>query len=270
MKRDRRTILILFLAILLVAAYLFYVPVRVSGASTTGSSSAEANTPYGESLSIKLGGGSSTSGTASIIDVLEEQAASWLASYQDSTSQNVYEVNDTYKSQEQVTLSYSLTVTYANVENIQATVKIKAIDDSDSSSYEYTLANAKALSGASPISDSGQTTKTISQHLTDADAATSGATIRYQIYCQVTATGSISGDPLTATINYTPFGCLVYQQSSESSSAEVTPAVSVASILDEKVKPLDEALGLPQGTSLKLLAVVTVAAALWMVRDRWA
>jgi len=190
-------------------------------------------------------------------------------SYSDSESQNVYEVDGTYKSQEQVTLSYSLSVSYSNVENIQATVKIKAIDSGDNSYYEYALASSKTLSGSSPISDSGSTQKSITQHLTDIDASLTGATVNYQIYCQVTATGTISGDTLTAEVAYTQFGSLEYQRSTESSSAEVTPTVSVASILDTKASAIDSAIGLPEGVTLKLVALGCVAGALLVVRDKW-
>jgi len=203
------------------AGYYILSPRTIAGASSSTSTGATAETPYGEKLEIKLNTGTQTSGSAS-----------WLASYQDSASQQVYTVDGTYKSQEQVTLSYSLTVTYSNVNNIQATVKIKAVDDSDSSYYEYTLANAKALSGTSPISDSGSVQRSITQHLTDCDASTSSATIKYHIYCQVTGTGSISGQTLTATVPYTQFASHSYQQETESTEAEVTPTVSVASWYD--------------------------------------
>jgi len=187
----------------------------------------KAETPYGESLEIHLDVGGETS----------SESASWMASYQDSESQNVYTVDGVYKSQEKVTLSYSLSVTYANVENIKATVKIKAVDNSDSSSYEYILANSKTLSGASPITDSGSTQVSITQHLTDIQASTSGATVNYEVYCQVTATGTVSGQTLTATIPYTQFDSLTYEKSTESASADVSPTVSVASWIDELQKP---------------------------------
>jgi len=231
LDRDKLPLLIVAVLAILLVGYIALKPVYLAGANETQTNTASDSTPYGESLEIKIGSGSSTSGQASVINVAFP--ASWLASYTDSSSQNVYTVDGVYKSQEQVTLSYSLTVTYANVENIEATVKIKAIDAADSSFYEYTLANGKALSGASPISDNGQVVKSITEHLTDIDASTSGATVQYQIYAQVTGTGAVSGETLTAEVPYTQFGELVYQQSSESSSAEVTPTVSVASYVDD-------------------------------------
>jgi len=229
LNRDKLALVLAILGILVVGV-IALKPVFIAGAFKNQTNQASDSTPYGESLEIEIGSGSSTSGQASLITVAFP--ASWLASYQDSSSQNVYTVDGVYKSQEQVTLSYSLSVTYANVENIAATVKIKAIDTSDSSFYEYVLANNKGLTGASPISDSGQVQKSISQHLTDIQASTSGATVQYQIYAEVTGTGSVSGEALTASVPYTQFGELVYAQSSESSSAEVTPQVSVASYVD--------------------------------------
>jgi hypothetical protein len=256
--KDRRRLLFLFLAVTLVVGlgYMALSPMVVTGAEASGSSSAEANTPYGESLTIKLGSSSKTSGSASWLQRIS--ASSWLASYSNTASQNVYTVNGTYKSQELVTLSYSLSVTYSNVDSIEATVKVKAT--SDSYSHEYTLASGKSLTGSSPISDSGSTAPTITQHLTDIGCSTSGATVQYEIYCQVTATGSISGSTLTATVPYTQFGQLVYQQSSESNQAQVTPTVSVAS--------WDEQLGLPRGTIIDSATILTIIATVYVVHKR--
>jgi len=230
MNRNEKIALaftIILLASIGIFAYFYYFNPQPITFQFGDQFTQKAETPYGESLEIKLNvGGQTTS-----------ESASWLASYQDSTSQNVYTVNGVYKSQEQVTLSYGLSVSYANVENIKATVKIKAIDSSDSSSYEYVLANAKSLSGASPISDSGSTQVSITQHLTDAQASTTSATINYEVYCQVTATGTVSGQTLTATIPYTQFDSLTYEQSTESASADVSPTVSVASWQEDLKKP---------------------------------
>jgi len=251
---DRRNLIyvLLVLALAGVIGYAYFGTTLIQGAVAGGTNSAEANTPFGESIEITIGSGTETSGTASLWD--KSQLASWLASYSDSDSQNVYQVNGTYKSQEQVTLSYSLSVTHSNVEDIHATVKIKAVDKSDNSNHEYTLASSKSLSGSSPISDSGSTQKTIAQHLTDVDASLTSATVKYEVYCQVTATGSISGETLTATISYTPFGCLQYQRSSESSEANVTPSVSVSSWLDDY-------LGLPGETVLNFFALASLLSA---------
>jgi len=204
--------------------YITYSKPSLEGAYVRSESSARAETPYGESLEIKLGSGAQTS-------------ASWLAA-EASSSQNVWTVNGTYKSQAQVTLGYNLQVSYSNVNNIKIVLLyIKAVDSADNSNYQYTLANNKALSGSSPISDSGSTTKTISQHLSDCQASTTSAQIKYYIYCQVQATGTISGQTLTATISETWFATLNYQQSTESASANVTPTVSVASWWDLMVTP---------------------------------
>jgi len=213
---------IIFCAVIaVVAAYPLIQPAPVTstaaGAQAAATQQGSASTPYGESLSIRLSTGAQTTG------------ASWLADYIQSATQNVWTVNGTYKSQAQVTLGYSLSVTYTQVTNIQVVnLYIKAVDAADSSSYTYTLASSKALSGSSPISDSNSTTKTISQHLTDV-AATSPATVKYYIYCKVTAVGSVSGQTLTAEIVETYFTTLVYTQQTESTNTSVTPTVSVAS-----------------------------------------
>jgi len=241
LKRQRWAQILVVLAIILVG-FIALKPVFIAGAFEKATNTASDSTPYGESIDIKIGSGSQTTGQASLITVA--LPASWLASYSDSSSQNVYTVDGVYKSQEQVTLSYSLTVTYANVNNLAATVKIRAIDTADSSSYDYILANSKALTGASPVTDSGQVQKSINQHLTDIQASTSGATVEYQIYAQVTGTGTVSGETLTATVPFTQFGQLTYSQSSESSSAEVTPQVSVASYVDEASSALYDNLWL--------------------------
>ena len=212
---------IIFCAVIaVVAAYPLIQPAPVTSTAASAQAAAtqqsSASTPYGESLSIRLSTGAQTS------------AASWQASTATAT-QNVWTVNGTYKSQAQVTLGYSLSVTYAQVTNIQiVNLYIKAVDAAGSSSYTYTLASSKALSGSSPISDSNSTTKTISQHLSDV-VATSPATVKYYIYCKVTAVGSVSGQTLTAEIVETYFTTLVYTQQTESTNADVTPTVSVAS-----------------------------------------
>ncbi len=253
MEDNRRILFFLVLLITLGGAiYVVINPTLVSGAITGLTSEAEATTPYGESLGIELTSGTSTSGTASMLNI-------WTASYQDSTSQDVYDVNGTYKSQEEVTLEYSASVTYASVSNIEITAKIKAIDKGTPANFnEYTLASSKSISGASPISDDGSTTPSIVQHLTDIGGSTTSETVQYQIYAQVTATGTVSGDTLTATIEYTPFGTLVYTQTSESSQAEVTPTVSVASFIDDY-------LGLPGETIMTTLAIMTVIATIIIV-----
>jgi hypothetical protein len=250
MFEDKRRLLVL-VVLLVLAGYFLWQPLAVAGAGIYGTTGASAETPYGEKLEIEIGSGAETSGEASMIQ-------QWTASYQDSESQQVYEVDDVYKSQEQVTLSYSLTVTHANVESIAATVKIKAIETT--LDHEYALATNKALSGVSPISDSGQTQRTILEHLgTDIGCSTDSATVQYQIYAQVTATGSISGDTLTATVAYTQFGELSYVRSTESSAAEITPQIQVASNIEKY-------LGLPGQLTLSIVAVGAVAAAVWLWR----
>ena len=256
MEKDRKLLLVILVAALLIICYIAFAPIVIAGARAAAENVAEATTPYGESLSIKIGSGTQTSGSASVIEFIVP--ASWAASYQGSDTQNVYTVDGVYKSQEQVTLSYTLSVTHSNVENIKATVKIKALG---TGSYEYTLANLKALTGTSPISDNGQTQKSISAHLTDTGSPTSGATISYQIYCQVTATGAVSGDTLTATVAYTQFGQLVYLQSTEASAAEVTPTISVASYVDD-------AFGLPHGSFFVAAIAAAVVVYYKVVRAR--
>jgi len=254
LNKDRKLLLVGLVVALVFIAYIALTPIIVAGARAYGISTAEASTPYGESLEIQIGSGTETSGQASVIDFV--MPASWLAAV-GSTTQNVYTVDGTYKSQEQVTLSYALTVTYANVNTIQATVKIKSVYSTFN--FEHTLANLKALSGISPISDTGNTVKTIAQHLTDVSCPLTGGTVTYHIYCQVTAIGATSGQTLTATVAYTQFASLVYARTTESGSADVTPTVSVASWVDD-------ALGLPQGSAITIVAIVAVIAAYKVVR----
>jgi len=265
---KQKQILVFSIISILIIAYIFFTPVQLAGATQQGSNTAEASTPYGESIEIQIGSGSTTTGQASIIDVAK---TSWQASYSDTDSQNVYDVDGTYKSQEQVTLSYSLSVTHSNVESITTTVKIKAIQNDTPTNYnEYILANTKTLTGTSPITDNDQTQRTISEHLaTDIGAPASGATINYQIYCQVTATGTVSGETLTATVNYTEFGSLTYTRTSESSSAEVTPTVSVASIIEYKASAIDTTLGIPQGWTISTVAITCILVAAATVKQKW-
>jgi len=241
-KSQKWLLLIVFIAVAIGGcAYYLLSPRSIAGAKSYITTGATAETPYGERLQIKLNTGTETSGSAS-----------WLASYSDTASQNVYTVDGTYVDQEQVTLSYSLSVSYSNVENIQATVKIKAVDSADSSYYEYVLANAKSLSGTSPISDSGSTTCSIVSHLTDCDASTTSATINYEIYCKVTGTGSISGQTLTAEVPYTQFASHSYQRSTEEATATVTPSISVQSWYD--------IVNSPEAAAIAVTALLVIAA----------
>ena len=254
MNRDRKLLLVGLVVALVFIAYIALTPIIVAGARAYGTGTAEASTPYGESLEIQIGSGAETSGQASVIDFV--MPASWLA-YVGSDTQDVYDVDGVYKSQEQVTMSYSLSVTYSSVDTIKADVKIKATYSANN--FEYNLATEKALTGASPIADSGTTTKTITQHLTDVSCPLTGGTVTYDIYCQVTAIGATSGETLTATVPYTQFGSMVYTRTTESGSADVTPTVSVASWVDD-------ALGLPNGTIFTVAAIVLVAVAYKVVR----
>ena len=223
MKRKHVGIGVAIAALALIILLVIFVSGQqfIPGVYAQAKHSASAETPFGESIHINLGTSAQTSGSAS-----------WLAATA-QVSQNVWTVNGTYKSQAQVTLGYSLQVSYTNVQNIQiVSLYIKALDAADNSNYQYVLASSKSLSGPSPISDSGSTTKTISQHLSDCQASTSSAQIKYYIYCKVQGQGTISGQTLVAEITETWFCTLDYQQSTESSQATVTPSVTVASWTD--------------------------------------
>ena len=273
MMNDRRPLIFLAITVLAIAAgyaYMVYgTPIPVQGAASSGSSSTSAETPYGEKLEISLGSGAETSGVASFLELRAPKTASWFASYDDTDSQNVYEVNGTYKSQELVTMEYSLSVTHANVASITATVKIKAYEQgTPANNHEYTLANGKSLSGGSPIADSGSTVPSILQHLTDVGGSTTSEVVGYDIYCLVTATGTISGDTLTATIPYTHFGGFSFARSSESSTAQVTPTISAASWEAEdpwRLSYYDDAVGAPEGTVMTVLTAFVVVASISVV-----
>ena len=257
-------LLIIFAGALVYGIMVYGTPLTSPGATVGGTSSNSVETPYGEKLEISLGSSSKTSGQTSFFEVKVPQTASWVSSYQNSDSQDVYEVNGTYKSQEQVTMEYSLSVTYSNVESITALVKVKAYEEATpANNYEYTLANAKALSGASPIADSDSTVPSILQHLTDVGGSTTNEIVGYEIYCQVTATGTKSGDSLTATIPYTHFGGFSFVKSSESSTAQVTPTISAASFIELydpwTLSYYDDMAGLPEGSVMKGMGI-TIAA----------
>jgi hypothetical protein len=267
MKDNKPLILLLILlAGGLVYGFMVYgTTLTIPGASVEGTSSNSVETPYGESLEISLGSSSETSGLASFFETKAPVAASWVASYQDSDSQDVYEVNGTYKSQEQVTMEYSLSVSYSNVESISATVKVKAYEEGNKAinNHEYTLANSKALSGVSPIADSDSTVPSILQHLTDVGGSTTSEVVGYEIYCEVTATGTKSGDTLTATIPYTHFGGFSFVKSSESSTAQVTPTISAASFIEPydpwTLSYYDDMAGLQEGTVMMYMGVSIAA-----------
>jgi hypothetical protein len=265
MDKNKAGLIALTLLLVIVAggAYIALAqPSFMPGASTSGTGSSSAETPYGESIEISIGGESQTSGSASWFQKNPEAVASWFASYQDGDSQNVYTVNSTYKSQETVTIESSLAVTWSNVQSLTTTVKVKALDKgTPTNNHEYTLANNVDIQAASPTSDNWDTAPSINAHLTSVGGSTTSETVEYQVYCQVTATGTISGDTLTATIAYTPYGTLVYDQSSEANSATVTPSVSVTSYYDQ-------ALGLPDGALVTMLAILVIAACTYVVYDQ--
>ena len=268
MNRDRQILIVALIALIFISAGAYVAlgqPSFMPGGSVSGTSSSSAETPYGESIEISIGGSSETSGAASWFQQNPEAVASWFASMSDSTSQDVYDVNGTYKSQEQVELSADLAVTWSNINSLSATVKIKALDQGTPTNYnEYTLANSVDIYAASPTSDSWSTTPSITQHLTDIGGSTTSITVDYEIYCEVVATGDISGDTLTATIAYTPYGTLEYTQSSESNAAEVTPSVSVSSYFDTA----DQAVGLPPGTMLYMTCIIASAVCIYFTFDR--
>lgn len=265
--KDNKPLIFLLIALLaigLVYGFMVYgTPLAINpGASAGSTSSNSVETPYGEKLEISLGSSSETSGQASFFEVKAPETASWFASYDDSDSQDVYEVNGTYKSQEQVTLGYSLSVTWANVESITATVKIKAYEEATpANNHEYTLANSKSLSGVSPISDNDSTVPSITQHLTDVGGSLTSEIVGYEIYCLVSATGTKSGDTLTATIPYTHFGGFSFVKSSESSTAQVTPTISAASFVEDpwQLSYYDDVAGLPEGSVMQALGVSIIA-----------
>lgn len=246
MDSTRRTLVLVLLLLALagIIGYMYVYTDLIQGAVGEGTNQAEASTPWGESLEISLDSLTKTS-----------SASMFSASYQETDTESAWTVNTTYKSQEMVTLAYDLDVTYTQVSNIEATVKIKAIDRSDASYYEYTIANAKSLGGASPIEDSGDTGRTIQGHIiSDIVASTSGALIQYEIYCQVSATGTVSGETLTATIPYTQFTSLYYDYELQQSIIEVDPSITVTSWIDDR-------LGLPGETVLNFCALCSVLSA---------
>jgi len=267
--KDNKPLIVLLILLLvggLVYGFMVYgTPLTSIGATVGASSSNSVETPYGEKLEISLGSSSETSGVVSFFEIKAPQTASWVSSYQNSDSQDVYEVNGTYKSQEQVTMEYSLSVSYSNVESISATVKVKAYEEGNKAiNYnEYTLANNKALSGVSPIADSDSTVPSILQHLTDVGGSTTNEVVGYEIYCVVTATGTKSGDTLTATIPYTHFGGFSFVKSSESSTAQVTPTISAASFIETydpwTLSYYDDVAGLPEGTVMMYMGVSIAA-----------
>ena len=112
----------------------------------------------------------------------------------------------------QVTPSLTIHVTGSNVQAAaQATYYIKAVKVGDPAKTHKPIdkvSQAVTVNGAD-LQDSIE--KTITQHITDLGLSTTAShTIDYYVYGQITATGSVSGQPLTMTIPETKFDTITY------------------------------------------------------------
>ena len=120
-----------------------------------------------------------------------------------------------------VQLKCSIHVEFDNVENVVIDfIGIKAVDHLDGSYHVYTLASNEPVS-SSPYDGTFSTGQmSISVHFNDVEATPDDQDrrwIRYYIAVRVSGTGAISGETLTAEIDYTWFNTYVYKYASGSS-----------------------------------------------------
>ena len=112
-------------------------------------------------------------------------------------------------------------VEFTNVENVVIDyIKIKAVDDIDGSYHVYTLASNVAVSSSPYDSTFSTGMMSIDAHLDDVQADTDANgpyRVKYYITVQVSGTGTITGEALTATISYRWFNTYEYAQQGGSS-----------------------------------------------------
>ena len=186
------------------------------------SHSASDSTQYGEYLDVRVNVGGETS------------SASWAASYTGSAQSQVYTVDGTYYSQEKISISLSITITYSKVSNVKiVSAYIKAVDTADSSSFNpisvsnFDWESNGLSSGQSKSWSYGP--KYIGDFLSSAGASTTDATIDFKIYVKVQGTGTVSGETLTAEITEQKFQTNHFVLETQSTSAEANPSVSFSS-----------------------------------------
>ena len=128
-----------------------------------------------------------------------------------------YAVNGTGQ-YDYLTLKCSIHVEFSNAEDVVIDyIMIKAVDDIDGSYYVYTLASNVAVS-SSPYDNTFSTGQlSINDHLMidvqadpDPNSAEEVYRIKYYITVQVSGTGTITGEALTATIGYKWFNTYRY------------------------------------------------------------
>ena len=113
-------------------------------------------------------------------------------------------------------LKCSIHVEFSNAEDVAIDyIKIKAVDHLDGSYHVYTLASNVAVS-SSPYDNTFSTGQmSIDDHLVNDVQADEDAQgnywVRYYITVQVSGTGTITGETLTATIGYKWFNTYAYQ-----------------------------------------------------------
>ena len=225
---NRRTLLlcVAVLAVAGVAGWLFWSSLSGPGPEVwntlfgTGFGTSD-STQYGEYLEIDVNVGGETS-------------SSWTGAYTGSAESQVYTVDGTYYSQEQISISLTITITYSKVTNVTIiAARITAVDTADGSFFNpigvsnFNWEANGLTSGSSKSWSYGPTY--IGNFLSSASASTSDATIDFKIYVKVEGTGTVSGETLTARITEQTFDSHHFVLETQQTTAEATPSVSFAS-----------------------------------------
>jgi len=226
MKVNKRTLLLCVVGLAVAGVIGWLLWSSLSGPyvwntllnAVTGASD---STAYGEYIDVKVNVGGETSG-------------SWTGAYTGSAESQVYTVDGTYYSQQKISISLSITITYSKVSGITiVSAYVKAVDTADSSSFNpISVSNfdweANGLSSGQSKSWSYGPTG-ISSFLSSAGASTSSATIDFYVYVKVQGTGTVSGETLTAEITEQKFDSHQFVLETQSTTAEATPSVSFSS-----------------------------------------
>ena len=223
-KRSIAIIISIALAIGLICALLLISPSGGGNIWNTigrGHYDASDSTDYGEYLDVD-------------IDISGETSGAWTGSYTQTATEQVYTVDSTYYSQQQITIKLTITITYSKVSGVTiVSAYIKAVDTADSSSFNpISVSNfdweANGLtSGSSKTWQYGA--EAISTFLSNCEASSSDATISFYVYVKVQGTGTVSGNTLTAEVAETQFQSNHFVLETQQTTAEAEPSVTFSS-----------------------------------------
>jgi len=231
MKQKRLFLIIGLIAIILgVTIYYYFFTPRVVDMFNNVTLGNKASTPYGERLSIKLGvNGKATQG-------------SWMGSVSGGASNLLYDVSGTVNDAsfsdvadaEKITITFDLSVSGSYITNVQIVSFYLKVKDKDGTGTKTFTIIGSATSITIPYNNTytALNNYAISTLISDVSGNTNNDELLFLVYIKVTATGSKSGQTLTAEINEEQFADLTFTHLTEQNQATVSPSVSVSSWID--------------------------------------